>query len=220
MQANACTTSFFDAVALCATAPTGSLDRITGRALLQRFGEPRETRLGLAKAGFDGHGGAEGIGASIWHAFTHDLRALVDVAVLGHVEDIPLFVEGVDRDITSDLTTRIIFGPLAAFTVEMMNRYPQFRAPGMRVVSVRRQVWDPVGSKWGVRDVELPAVAGRPWCWCLAGARPRLLMSAGRYYETSVGPSHTQGASNDHRGPRAHKGRPRTRIREANGHVV
>lgn len=91
-QANACTTSFFNSVAVCATAPVGSLDRIRGQALLQRFGEPRETRLGLAEAGFDGHGGAEGIGSSIWHALTHDLRALVDVAVLGHIEDIPLFV--------------------------------------------------------------------------------------------------------------------------------
>ena len=186
-QANACTTSFFNSIALCATAPAGSLDRITGQALLQRFGEPRETRLGLAEAGFDGHGGAEGIGSSIWHAFTHDLRALVDVAVLGHVEDIPLFVEGVDRDITSDLTTRIIFGPLADFTMEMMNHYPQFRAGDEKVVTASRQVWDPVGSEWGVRDLELPVVAGRPLVLVPRGwARPRLLMSAGRYYETSI----------------------------------
>jgi hypothetical protein len=185
-QANSCTTSFFNSVALCATAPAGSLDRISGQALLQRFGEPRETRLGLAEAGFNGHGGADGIGSSIWHAFTHDLRALVDVAVLGHIEDIPLFVEGVDRDITSDLTTRIIFGPLADFTAEMMNHYPQFRATD-KAVNVSRQVWDPLGAKWRFRDLELPAVAGRPLVLVPRGwARPRLLMSAGRYYETSV----------------------------------
>jgi hypothetical protein len=39
----------------------------------------------------------------------------------------------------------------------------------------------------GGRDVELPAVAGRPLVLVPRGcARPRLLMSAGRYDETSV----------------------------------
>jgi hypothetical protein len=183
-DANICTASFFQTVAQCVMAPTGSSTHLDGLRLLQRFGEPRETRLGLAAAGFDGHGGAEVIGSAIWQSLTTDLRALVDVAVLGHIEDIPLFVQGVDRDITSDLTTRIIFGPLADFTAEMMNTYPQLRS---RPATVERQVWDPAGLKWDVRKVDLPTVDGRPLVLVPRGwARRGLLMSAGRYYETSV----------------------------------
>ena len=88
--------------------------------LLQHFEEPRETRLGYAAAGFSGHGGAAEVGTWIWEALTTELEALLRVGILTQIEDLPLFVEGLAEDITSDLTTRIIFEPLSKFTASMV----------------------------------------------------------------------------------------------------
>jgi hypothetical protein len=109
------------------------------------------------------------------------------VGVLKWVEDIPIFVYGVDKDITSDLTTRIIFEPLAKFTQAMMRKYPQFTQGSHYAKSFSRQVWSPSQKRWVYKTIELPVAAGIPLIlvpkrW----ARPGLLMSAGRYYQTSL----------------------------------
>ena len=164
-----------------------SAARRRGERLLQRFLEPWETRLGMSAAGFHGHGGAEVVGTWIWEVLNSDVEALVRVAVLKQLEDLPLFVEGVDRDITSDITTRIIFEPLARFTAAMVDSYPQFTAGRHKVKAYRKQVWNPVECEWVEADMTLPVVDDRPLLlvpkeW----VRRTLLMSAGRYYETSV----------------------------------
>lgn len=164
-----------------------SAARRRGERLLQRFLEPWETRLGMSAAGFHGHGGAEAVGTWIWEVLNKDVEALVRVAVLKQIEDLPLFVEGVDRDIMSDITTRIIFGPLARFTATMVDLYPQFTNSPHRVKTYRKQVWDPIDREWGEADMTLPVVNDRPLLLVpKVWARPTLLMSAGRYYETSV----------------------------------
>ncbi|USI92840.1 hypothetical protein [Rhodococcus pyridinivorans] len=184
--ANHCTTTFFDEVTACVGA-TGASVRQRGLELLQRFEEPWETRLGMAAQGFHGHGGAEDVGMWIWNALNTDLEALVRVGILRQIEDLPLFVEGIDRDITSDITTRIVFDPLADFTADVVARYPQFTAGRHRIDTFSRQVWDPHRRQWNQKSVTLPVAGGKPLLlvprhW----ARPTLLMSAGRYYETSV----------------------------------
>jgi len=186
-EANACTSSFFDALAGCIVASAGSRAHADGLLMLQRFAEPRETRLGMARRGFDGHGGAAKIGFDIWTALTTEVEALVEVAVLGQIEHIPLFVHGVDRDITSDLTTRIIYRPLADFTMAMVEQYPEFRAASHGVRQVERQVWDAARSTWATQVMELPTVDGKPLLlvpkdW----VRQHLLMSATRFYETTI----------------------------------
>jgi hypothetical protein len=179
--------SFFNQVTMCVLSGRGE-DELRGRSLLQRFAEPWETRLGLARAGFRGHGGAEDVGSWIWDALKHDLEAFVRVGMLRHVEEIPLFVEGVDRDITSDLATRIVFEPLAKFTSEMMERFPEFRAGGdVAVASFVRQVWDSDRSEWTTRELELPVAGGEPLLLVPRGwARGSLLMNSGRFYGTTV----------------------------------
>lgn len=161
--------------------------RHRGERLLQRFVEPWETRLGMSAEGFHGHGGADVVGTWIWDVLNDDVEALVRVGVLKQIEDLPLFVEGVDRDITSDITTRIIFGPLARFTELMIDTYPQFSSAGHKVQTYRKQIWNPITGDWDEADMVLPVVDGKPLMlvpreW----ARPTLLMSATRYYETSV----------------------------------
>lgn len=179
--------SFFGTVLRSITAPAGSAAYRAGEPLLQRFSEPRETRLGMARGGSDGHGAAEVLGSAIWGSLTTDLKALVEVAMLRHVEHVSMFVPGVDKDITSDITTRIIYAVLADFTATMVGRYPQFRSAGHRVVSGEYQVWDQATQTWSERRMELPAVDGKPLLLVPRGwARPRLLMSASRYYDTSV----------------------------------
>lgn len=161
--------------------------RQRGERLLQRFTEPWETRMGMAEKGFAGHGGASFIGSLIWETLNDDVEALVRVGVLRQIEDLPLFVNGVDRDITSDVTTRLMFGPLARFTESMLIAFPEFSEGHHRVGRFRRQVWNPVALEWDEETFTLPIADGKPLLLVPDGwARRNLLMSAGRFYETAV----------------------------------
>lgn len=185
-QARKCITTFFDEVLRCVVSQRKS-DAETGLDLLQHFNEPKETRLGLSQEGFDGHGGDEDVGTWIWEVLSTDINALIRVGVLKWIEDVPVFVEGIDKDITSDLTTRIIFEPLARFTQAMVNKYPQFTQGSHEVRSFQRPVWSPARTAWRYKPLDLPIAWDKPLLlvpkyW----ARPHLLMSAGRYYETSL----------------------------------
>jgi hypothetical protein len=185
-QARKCITTFFDEVLRCVISPRKS-DAELGLDLLQHFNEPKETRLGLSQEGFDGRGGDDDVGTWIWEVLSTDINALIRVGVLKWIEDVPVFVEGVDKDITSDLTTRIIFEPLARFTQAMVSKYPQFTRGSHEVRSFQRQVWSPSRVAWRHKQLDLPIAWDKPLLlvpkyW----VRPRLLMAAGRYYETSL----------------------------------
>lgn len=158
-----------------------------GELLLQKFYEPWETRMGMAEEGFAGHGGAAVVGTWIWDTLRGDVEALVRVGVLRQLEDLPLFVNGVGRDITSDVTTRIMFGPLARFTESMLLKYPEFTSGGHEVRKFKRQVWNPDVREWDEETFTLPVADGKALLLVPNGwARPRLLMSATRYYKTTV----------------------------------
>lgn len=131
-----------------------------GERLLQRFFEPWETRMGMAEEGFSGHGGASVVGSWIWETLNNDVEALVRVGVLRQIEDLPLFVNGVDRDITSDVTTRIMFGPLARFTESMVAAYPEFSTGAHEVGAFKRQVWNPTALEWDEEIFTLPSPTG------------------------------------------------------------
>ena len=75
-RALAATDRFFGEVTRCALSSDLS-DRARGLDLLQHFEEPWETRFGLAKEGFRGHGGAKEVGSWVWEALTTDLEALL-----------------------------------------------------------------------------------------------------------------------------------------------
>jgi hypothetical protein len=158
-----------------------------GEELLQQFVEPWETRLGMSEEGFHGHGGAKLVGTSIWETITGNVEPLVRIGILRQLEDLPLFVEGVDKDITSDITTRIMFGPLARFTEQMMTTFPEFSSNGHRPQTVSRQVWNPDTCEWDEDEFTLPVANGKVLIVVPAGwARSTLLMSSGRFYDTTV----------------------------------
>ncbi|MFC9437889.1 hypothetical protein [Nocardia sp. NPDC057030] len=186
-QATHCLDSFFGEVAKCVMSDTTSEQR-RGLDLLQHFGEPRETRLGMSAAGTNGHGGAGLVGQWIWDALcAPSMELLLRVGILHQIEAIPMFVTGIDRDITSDFTTRIIFSPLVRFTEEMMAKYPEFRAHASGVTTVTRQIWDPEDCRWMEESVELPVADGKPLLLVPKGwVRRNLLMSGGRYYQIAV----------------------------------
>ncbi len=115
------------------------------------------------------------------------MEALVRIGVLKQIEDLPLFVEGVDRDITSDITTRIIFDALVKFTAQMLVQFPEFSEGGHRIGAFTKQIWSTDALEWVDVEVTLPVADGKALLLVPTGwARPTLLMSAGRYYETSV----------------------------------
>lgn len=181
-----CADTFLDEVKGCITAGTATA-LARGEALLQSFPEPWETRLGMSASGFSGHGGSDEVGSWIWDALTTDLRAFVAVGVLHQLEDLPMFVGGVDKDMTSDLTTRIMFSPLARFTEAMVARYPEFTARTHVLETVKRQVWDPAARDWAEETFTLPVAAGKPLMLVPKGwARKNLLMSSTRFYDKAV----------------------------------
>lgn len=158
-----------------------------GKWILQRFVEPWETRLGMSRRGFHGHGGGDIVGTWIWDVLTGDVEALVRIGVLKQIEDLPLFVDGVDRDITSDITTRIIFDALVKFTAQMLVQYPELTEDEHQLGRFTKQIWSTDALGWVDVDVTLPIADGKELLLVPTGwARPTLLMSAGRYYETSV----------------------------------
>lgn len=178
--------SFFDTISRGAMS-SNIADRNHAQDLLKQFEEPWETRLGMAKSGFAGHGGAEDVGACIWESMNTDLEALLRVGILKHTEELPLFVKGIGHDITSDITTRIVFGPLADFTSEMVSQFPEFTAAPHEVREFHRQVWDANNRRWVKNPLLLPVVNDKPLILMPAQwVRPTLLMNAGRFYKTSV----------------------------------
>ncbi|MFE1595074.1 hypothetical protein [Nocardia sp. NPDC058705] len=163
-------------------------DHRRGRDLLQHFNEPRETRLGMSAAGINGHGGAKVLGAAIWDSLAGpDLRPLLEIGILRKLEAVPVYVEGIGSDITSDLTTRIIFAALAAFTAEMVATYPEFRRHPEGMTRVQRPVWDEVNLRWRDEYFELPVAEGRPLVLVPEGwAENTLLMSHSRFFDVEV----------------------------------
>lgn len=183
--ANNCMSSFFDEIT-SAVVSRNPAHRSRGLDLLQHFEEPRETRLGMSKSGFNGHGGSDGVGQDIWDTLDGDAAVLVHVGVLHQIEDIPLFVPGIDKDITSDLTTRIVFEPLVNFTNDCVTRFPQL-AGGTGISSFTRQAWDPQSLSWIQKSFNLPTVDDKPLLlvpeqWITHN----LLLNATRLYDTEL----------------------------------
>lgn len=210
--ANSCMSSFFDQVTH-AVVSHSTAQRRRGLDLLQHFEEPRETRLGMSRRGFNGHGGADGVGQVIWDALDGDASFLVDVGVLHQIEDIPLFVPGVGNDITSDLVTRVIFEPLVDFTNHCVTVFPQL-AGGTGLKQVTRRVWDPLSATWMDKKVTLPTARQAPVLLVpKAWISHNLLLNPTRLYDTAL-LSHVQ----LERAVRTDKGRllttPKDRLKE------
>ena len=182
-QAQGCIDGFMDQVLQCVARG----DTARGTALLESFLEPRETRLGLSRRGFNGHGSAEVLGRRIWHELTTDLKALIELGLLRHLEQLPLFIEGIDNDITSDVTTRIAFRALADYTSHMVATYPEFTSNGHTTATADHHLWDVTSQSWQTTPLTLPVTGDRPLLlvpqpW----AEKTLMMYQAKYYDKPV----------------------------------
>ena len=137
-------------------------ERELGLRMLDNLNEPRETRLGMANAGYNGHGVHNHFRDEIDKAITGDLKALVTVGIFQWLGALPLFVEDFGADRMSDMTTGIIRGHLIDFTEEMMQQYSQFSTNGHHLEAHTLQVWDLTANQWVERTANLPSAGGHP----------------------------------------------------------
>ncbi|MXN63206.1 hypothetical protein GR184_11500 [Bacillus sp. BGMRC0062] len=159
-------------------------DQRRAQASFESFPEPRETRLGLSRSGCDGHGGSSHTGLAIYRELSTNLTALLEVGVLKRLEHLPLFVPDVGHDITSDITTRLVFPALAAFTSSMISVYPQMSGTLKKLTC---QVWDAATLSWVDQTFTLPSPDGKPLL--LVPRRwtgKSLTLHAERYYNCAV----------------------------------
>lgn len=130
----------------------------------------------MSKEGYQGKGAALQKGTEIWNSLRTDAQGLLNVGIFHMLEELPVFVDGVGADVTSDLTTRIIFEPLALFTQKMLAEYPQLTSGNHKIEAIRRNVWDSQAKTWMEKEFLLPVADNHPLFlvprnWARANAR-------------------------------------------------
>lgn len=174
-------TDFFDYV-LQMLSSSNPVDRQAGEEALQQFSELKETRLGMSRSGFDGHGAAEELGTQIWEQLSTNPLCKHAIATLKYIEDVPLFVDGIDKDITSDLTARIILLTLEKFTTDMMTKHPEFQLT-RPTTTTTTHYWDQSQKAWVPKTITLPEANGVPLLLVPKGiVNYKLSMTYGQYY--------------------------------------
>jgi hypothetical protein len=178
-------TRYFDYI-LGAVNSSDPTVRAAGEAALQHFGEIGSTRLGMSKHGTAGHGAAAKLGSEIWSELTTNPLCELAIARLKYIEDVPLFVDGIDRDITSDLTARVVVTTLARFTRDMMARHPEFSS-ARPTVPFESESWDPHRKAWVPLRLTVPEADGKPLLLVPRSfVNYRIEMSYGQYYGVAL----------------------------------
>lgn len=124
------------------------------KKLLRTLREPNETHLGLSRGKARGRALGYESAADVYEALSQSEAA--KSGLLEDLEDTILMVEGIDKDIVSDITTNIIREPLIDYTNEICPLY------GIPLVSNVNSgpLWDPEKREWYSGLVSLP-IAGR-----------------------------------------------------------
>lgn len=124
--------------------------------LLGHLHEPNETRLGQSI----GRPRGRGVGENKSYLLGESLRnsRAYHTGLLNDISETELFIYGVGRDTISDLTTNIIRGKLAEYTLEQCELH------GVCVQEVRSigPSWNPVRRNWEAKTYRLPMHGGRP----------------------------------------------------------
>ncbi|WP_405646594.1 hypothetical protein [Streptomyces sp. NBC_00019] len=118
----------------------GDQDRL--RELLVRLQEPNETHFGLSK----GKSRGRGLGPYLVQRITNNLvvSRAAETGLLEDLEDTALFIEGIGKDIISDVTTNIIRGMLISYTQSMASIYGMELQEGV----YSGLVWNPSTCDW------------------------------------------------------------------------
>ena len=132
---------------------TGNFDQ--ARELLLYLREPNETRFGFSSDRPRGAGIGRDQSELIFQALTQS--AAVRTGFLNSLEECELMIEGIARDKISDLTTNIIRGKLAEYSIEQcrLHNVPTRNVP-------LSPYFDPNRSQWVSEYFDLPVAGGQP----------------------------------------------------------
>lgn len=152
-------------------------------SLVLHLGEPNETHLGMSG------GESRGRGLGSGKKSQELVDALADnvagkAGLLQDLDETSLFVEGVGRDIISDITTNIIRGPLITYTQNVCEFYD---------IPIYQQhaghVWDDRTKSWVEIDAKLPrADSDKLLLVPRSIVRIRPLTDKGKYYRGYIRP--------------------------------
>lgn len=184
VRADAQLIDFFTEILTCARSKDPAA-LAKGERLLQSMHEPNETRLGYSTKGSRGHAFAKEMGSRLWKEIRANRTVStglgsslsIQKALLSRLERLPLFIERVDRDMISDMATRVVFNVLADFTNDMMVQYPSL-ANGS--TTTEHLIWDSKSADLVPVNLTLPSVNGKqlllvptPWVYWRLVMAPR-----------------------------------------------
>ncbi len=125
------------------------------QALLLQLREPNETRLGYSRRRSQGAGIGTMQAGQLFAALQGSTA--VQTGFLRSLEECELMIDGVARDKLSDLTTNVIRGHLAQYTLDQCNLFG---------IAVRPVALPPCFNRntgqWETRYLDLPVWEGRP----------------------------------------------------------
>lgn len=126
------------------------------QTLLSSLSEPNETRLGHSKGRPSGRGMGDTLAYRFWLQLTKSKA--VSTGLVQDLEDTALFVEGIDKDIISDITTNIIRRPLVDFTQSAARYHGITLVPAVAI----GYSWNPIRREWTTLTADLPIAGGEP----------------------------------------------------------
>jgi hypothetical protein len=151
--------------------------------LIYPLREPNETHLG------DSKGKSQGTGLGSAKKATQLIESLrgssaVASGLLTDLEDSALMVEGIDKDIVSDITTCVIRRQLIAYTQQQCE-FHEIETESQE----SGPIWDISKSAWVTTQVMLPRAAGDKLLLVPKSiVRARLTVDKGRYYRGYLRP--------------------------------
>ncbi|MFE9859896.1 hypothetical protein [Streptomyces sp. NPDC005780] len=173
-------TTFFDSV--LDAVRMGDKERTT--YLLGNLGEPNETHLGISR----GKSAGRGFGKQMSVDFAAKLAAsqAAQTGLIEDLEDTSFFLDRVDKDIVSDITTNIIRGPLISYTQQMAGVFGIPLEEGIESGAV----WNPRRLEWEQGYTELPVADGEKLLLVpKVIVRRDLHLSRSEYYRNHLAPT-------------------------------
>ncbi|MCX5075619.1 hypothetical protein OHA84_12550 [Streptomyces sp. NBC_00513] len=152
--------------------------------LLGNLGEPNETHLGISS----GKSAGRGFGKQMSVEFASKLEAsqAAKSGLIEDLEDTSFFLDRVDKDIISDITTNIIRGPLIIYTQQMAGVHGIPLEDGV----ASGPVWNPLTLEWEQGFTELPVADGEKLLLVpKVIVRRDLHLSRGEYYRNHLAPT-------------------------------
>lgn len=130
-------------------------DRARATGLMSHLNEPKETFLGVSRGRPKGRGVGQNQAAGLIRAILNS--PAFKTGLLEDLSEMSLYVEGVDKDKVSDLTTNVIRDLLVTYTAQQCEIYgipiSDYNSPPL---------WDMRRKDWISKMVQLPYVGRRP----------------------------------------------------------